>query len=360
MMHPDRFQPQATRFVDQRFPFVFARDRWQNTTRVFDELLIDWGDLPDSSRATLHLPGVDVAHIVNLRNLRHAPGDLAIVDRHTIALTPGGATFVPLPHAPDGHVPGVLRVELPDGIKKGQRWAIDVVQLRGAERRAMGGFRVDIQVSQATAIAGAERRLLIHMFDRLTSTPPTSRWHPVLARRVDTVRARAEQLAASAGVEWDDPTVWIDPEDPTGPRPLDGRRVRVVLERIQILDDRDPWIKGKGEILFRARVHTPSNGGRTTTTRIPAHGVMKISDRPGRNIVELDTVVFDDYAADDLRIELVGTEIDTFDPDDSLGKYTRVFRGGPEDWFGRYGPNGEIIEPEDMLAWRLWYRIERS
>ena len=360
MMHPAPFLAQAERFVDQRFPFVFDRARWQSTIRVFDELLIDWGDLPDGSRATLHLPGVDAAHIINLRNLRHAPGDVTIVDRHTIELTPGGATFVPVPHVPDGRVPGVLRIELPDGIRKGQRWAVDVVQLRGAERRAMGGFRVDIQVIGAAAIADAERRLLIHMFDRLTSTPRSSRWHPVLARRVDTIRARAEQLAASAGVAWDDPTVWVDPQEPDRPRPLDGRRVRVVLERVQILDDRDPWIKGKGEIRFRTRVHTANNGGRTETTAIPDHGVLKVSDKPGHNVVELDTVIFDDFAADDLRIEIIAVEEDTFDPDDSLGKYTRLFCGDANGWFGIYGPNGEVIEPEDLVAWRVWYRIERS
>ncbi len=76
-------------------------------------------------------------------------------------------------------------------------------------------------------------------------------------------------------------------------------------------------------------------------------------------MVVLDQVIFEGYAADDLRIEVVGVEKDTFDPDDTIGKYTRIFCGSPGSWYGAYGPSGEVVDPEDMLSWRIWYRIER-
>jgi len=131
------------------------------------------------------------------------------------------------------------------------------------------------------------RRLLEVMFERLSLTSRVHRWRPVLERRVETIRARARALAESAGLPWEDPTVWIDPNDPGRPRPLAGPKLRVVLEKIQILEDRDPWLKGRGEIHFACRVFTSDNGGNERQTRLPQTGVFKISDRPGRNIVEL-------------------------------------------------------------------------
>jgi hypothetical protein len=360
MMDPEPHLDEAAEFVDQRFPFVFDAARWQDTTRYIDELLFVWNGLPANALVEVYLPGIRCEDVINLRNLRHAPADVGIVDAHTLRLRPGGVTYLPIPDRPDGRLPGVVTVVLPDDIRKGQRWRVDVVQLRGGERRTLGGFQMDIQVSDARSIADAERRLLVFMAERLSLTPRADPWRPVLQRRVDTIRARARALAESAGIAWQDPTVWFDPDDPATPRPLEGVSLRVVLEKIQILEDRDPWLKGKGEVRFAARVYTANNGGVLRQTRLPATGVFKVSDRPGRNVLELNQVIFDGYAADDLRVEIVGTEEDTFDPDDTVGKYTRLFTGSPERWFGEYGPNGEPVDPEDMVAWKVWYRIERA
>ena len=59
-------------------------------------------------------------------------------------------------------------------------------------------------------------------------------------------------------------------------------------------------------------------------------------------------------------VQIVATELDTFDPDDTIGKYTRIFSGAPTSWLGRYAPGDEAIDPEDAGAWRVWYRIERA
>ncbi len=253
----------------------------------------------------------------------------------------------------------MITITLPEGIRKGQQWDVDVIQLRGPERRTTGGFQMHIEVSNAQAIADAERRLLEVMFERLALLDPKDPWHPVLVRRVETIRARAEALADSAGIEWVDPTQWIDP-DTGAAQPFDGVKVRVVIERIQILDDREPWFKGKGEFRFRARVHTPANGGITQDTVLPPSGVYKASDAPGENVLALNAEVFSGYADDELWIEVVATEQDTFDPDDLLGKYTRMLSGPTGGWFRQYGPGDQIVEPEDMISWRIWYRVERG
>jgi hypothetical protein len=338
---------------------VFDATEWADTASYYDELLFLWNDLPRDATIDVYLPRVSCEDVINLRNLRHAPGDVRIIDSHTLRLVPGDATWLPVPPGPGGRAAGLVTIALPDGIRKGEEWTVDVIQLRGAERRTTGGFRMRIEVSEARLIAASERRLLEVMFERLSHMSPRDPWHPVLVRRVETIRARAEALAASAGVPWTDPTFWRDPQTGSA-RPLSGSKLRVVLEKIQILDDRDPWIKGRGEITLRARVHSPSNGGITRETRFPFDGAYSISDRPGRNVLALDAEIFRGFADEELWIEVVAAEEDTFDPDDLLGKYTRVLSGPAASWFGDYGPGDQVIEPEDMISWRIWYRVERA
>jgi hypothetical protein len=238
-----------------------------------------------------------------------------------------------------------------------------VVQLRGEERRTTGAFQLEIVVSEAALIASEERETLKLMFERLSLLPQTQPWRPVLEARVSHLRDRAQALAEAVGDEWIDPTVWYDPEDKDRkrPHPITGRKMRVVLEKIRVLDDLDPFIKGRGEFYFATKVYSPDNGGQLQQHRFPTRDVFKISDRPGSNEVELNSVIFEGYVKNDLRVEIAGTELDTFDPDDALGKYTRLFHGDPNHWYGVYGPHDESpIEPESMMNWEIWYRVERT
>ena len=137
-----------------------------------------------------------------------------------------------------------------------------------------------------------------------------------------------------------------------------ARRVRVIVERIQILNTLEPWFKGQGEFVFSARVRTRNLGGLGKDTRLPAAGFYAASGQPGQDVIEIETVVFDDLVIDELGIEISGMELDTFDPDDEVGRYRRAFRGDPLSWAGDYGPADDPIDPEDMDNWRVWYRIE--
>src|SRR6185503_10165431 len=96
-------------------PAVVAFDaaRWTETSDVADELLFLWNGLPAASRVEVFLPGVRAEQVLNLRNARHAPGNVAIVDEHTLLLRPTGAAYLPLPPVPSGRVPGVVTITLP-------------------------------------------------------------------------------------------------------------------------------------------------------------------------------------------------------------------------------------------------------
>ena len=138
------------------------------------------------------------------------------------------------------------------------------------------------------------------------------------------------------------------------------RRLRIVLERVQIIDDHDPWIKGRGEFFFTAEVTVnddPVRGGRWL---VPQTGSLKISDRPGRNVVEIEQAIFDGAvgAGDRLRVSLLATELDLFTRDDTAMRYSRLFKGDPSRWVGSYAPDDEPNDPEHLRDWKVWYRIE--
>ena len=137
--------------------------------------------------------------------------------------------------------------------------------------------------------------------------------------------------------------------------------IRIVLERVQILDDKDPCLKGRGEFVFDSWVTLNNNPNRCRHTRVPERGHIKISDRPGRNVVELDRVLFEGYVGvnDDLEILLLPEEQDLISRDDRLVRYRRWFRSPAESWVGSYAPGDEGAgDPEAMADWRVWYRIE--
>jgi hypothetical protein len=172
---------------------------------------------------------------------------------------------------------------------------------------------------------------------------------------VEFTRARARGIVDLANKETprQDPIVWTDPT-----AVQNGRKVRVVLEKIQITDDREPFFKGRGEFRFSARVWTPDNGGILKDTALPGAGHFSLSDLPPNNEVALDAVLFEDWVEEKLAIQIGGVELDTFDPDDRLAPFKEVFRGDPASWFGRYAPTGEAVDQQNMNGWKLWFRIE--
>ena len=139
------------------------------------------------------------------------------------------------------------------------------------------------------------------------------------------------------------------------------RRIRIVLEKVQVLDDRDPWIFGRGEFSFTAAVEVEGDPARRRL-RIPHLGVLKVSDLPGKNVVELDAAVFEGLVPAGRRVTLAihATEHDMLTEDDESTRYRRTFTGEPGSWVGSYTPDDAPPDPEAMVDWRVWYRIEEA
>lgn len=334
--------------------WTFDAERWKPTTGL-DELAVFWNNLPKESEVELYLPGANVEEIFNFRNLRHAPGTVKIIDSNTLRLFPTGTTYLPIAPFWGDNLAGLLKVKLPAGIKKGQRFRVDVVQMRADEARTLGGFQLNIQVEKALELWEADRRTLELFHKRLSIKPENDRWRPIVARQVEFMRGRAERMVDLANEEQpdQDPIVWIDPTVVQC-----GKKVRVVLEKIQVDDDREPFFKGKGEFRFSSKVWTPDNGGILAEKVLPKKGHFKLSDQPGSNEMVINAVLFEDWVEARLAVQVGGVELDTFDPDDRLFPFKQVFSGDPADWYGKYEPTDTAVDPQDMDGWKLWLRIE--
>jgi hypothetical protein len=137
--------------------------------------------------------------------------------------------------------------------------------------------------------------------------------------------------------------------------------IRVVLEKVMILDDHEPWFKGAGEFSFGTVVSFNRDACRRHVRRVPQKGTIKISDSPGRNERTLNVCIFDGFVAEEDRmsISIQPVEDDWLDPDDRLSRYRRHFDGPPETWVGHYTPDDDTgSDPEQLNDWLLWYRIE--
>ena len=312
----------------------------------FDELLFFWNNLPPDSRVEIYLPGLDVGYIALVRMLRHAPDTVQIIDDHTLVLKAEGATYLPVPDLGLERLAGLLTVRLPDTIKTGQLFKVDVLQMRAATGVIVGAFQLMIPVSKAARIYAREARILDVFEERLRLTPAANRWHPILARQVDYFRARAKGLAEEAADECGH----------VPPGGGDGVRLRVIIEKIKILDAFGPLVHGSGEVRLTARVTSADAGGPGAVTALPPTGAYPVPDRPEGHVIELDKEVFRGVATDKLCIEILSA--------DEKGKehacfYRRTFKGKPDTWIGTYQPSDQQHDPENVGDWQLWYRIEK-
>jgi hypothetical protein len=140
---------------------------------------------------------------------------------------------------------------------------------------------------------------------------------------------------------------------------LPVRRVRVVVEKLQIIDAQESHTD-PGEFVFETVVAPASARDRAVRRRFPEQGELKLNDDQS---LELKAVIFDGLIEDgsSMVVSVGAVEFDFF-PDTtrttSLPSYRRTFSGPPTDWAGRYVPGDEKHDQEDLRDWKIWYRVE--
>lgn len=264
-------------------------------------------------------------------------------------------TYIPIAPVRGKRQAALIRIELPEGIKAGQVFKVDVCQLQAGSTVENGAFRIEIPIGRAKSIFPAVERNLVLAHERFSLTAKNDRWRPILEQRLTTERLRAKALAAHLGLPWQDPTEWVDASGQS--HPVEGLKIRVVLHKIKIMDDSEPWWKGKGEVDFEAIAWTPDNGGKTQKTRLPHTGEWKA--RAGE-VLTVNEVIFEGFVSDQLTLRIKGMERDRHDSDDYLGTFQRNFSCNPESWLGNYQPGDAIVDMESLDLFQVWYSIEKA
>lgn len=181
-----------------------------------DELMIDWGNTPVGSTATLYLPGASSNEIMDMAIKLYRTHTLVRIDAHTVQCKTGGNTFIPIPYGSGSNYAGMISVDLPDNVKKGQHFTIVVHQVTNISRegvlthaaagvaalqgrRILGSFQLSIPVTVKENMLVHEVRLLANLRWIQRSIPANNRWYPVFNRYVKQIADRVDALGGNAG-----------------------------------------------------------------------------------------------------------------------------------------------------------------
>lgn len=174
-----------------------------------DELMIDWGNTPKGSAATLYLPDADATGILQEAIRLYGGQHLELADAHTLRFPTGGISYLPIPRNDDVNLACLLSVNLPAGIREGEVFRIDLRQLTTAAasgrtiggqkpgtgwRRVLGTVRMTIPVSKKALMLAPEERLFTVLRRILHEKTKTGRWYPVFLRYAEAVAERVRAL----------------------------------------------------------------------------------------------------------------------------------------------------------------------
>jgi hypothetical protein len=170
-----------------------------------DELMFDWRSLPKGTTATIFLPATHAEQIVTTANRLYANHGLSVVDPNTLTCKAEGMTYIPIPPGIGSNYAGLMTLDVPDTVRRGEKFKAVVRQVTmaygretGAWRRIVGSFQVNIPVSTKQELLEPEQRLLSVMRWIVQSMSPESRWFPVLQRYLDQLATRVNALGGDA------------------------------------------------------------------------------------------------------------------------------------------------------------------
>jgi hypothetical protein len=244
-----------------------------------DELMIDWGNVPTGSTASIYWPAVTAADVIELAKTWGGAVGLSSSEAHTLTLTvEGGVSYLPIPEGAGQNFAGLFTLELPAGIRTGQEFEVLVrrISTRRAKhapppppppalqsapsrklekkrkpapeaaaviererpalwRYVVGSFVVRIPVSNGERMRIPEEMTLAIMKWRLAHLSPGNRWAPVLERyikycsaRLDGIGGDASQVPAS--LTWTPPLPRDDRHGRPGERELCGKVAEVLFD----------------------------------------------------------------------------------------------------------------------------------
>lgn len=211
--------------------------------QIPDELMIDWGNTPKGSVASIYLPAVSADTVLAMAGRMYTSHHLVRADDHTLQCKTGGITYLPIPPGANINYAGLFSVAMPATLHRGHVFHIVVRQVTNAFskrtqplppqiparrkvkeaavvvpaeiewRRVLGAFQLTIPVKRKEVLLVNEERDLSVLRWIGEAIPHHSRWYPVFRRYL-------EQIAGRVKVFGGDPTEILP--SPSG----EGRRKR--------------------------------------------------------------------------------------------------------------------------------------
>lgn len=192
-----------------------------------DELMIDWGKVPAGSEGSVYLPGLSAKTILGMADKLYGRHGLSSSDAHTVTCEARGITYMPIPPGVGSNYAGLLTVDLPPAVTRGQEFRVVTrqitnisakrpeqpppapgVALREAHaanadliewRRVLGAFQISIPVGARHALLEQEERLLSVLRWIFKGIPHHNRWHPVFHRYLEQIAGRVSGLGGDPG-----------------------------------------------------------------------------------------------------------------------------------------------------------------
>ena len=235
-----------------------------------DELLVDSRSVPTGSEAQLYIPGESAARILALADERYVTHHFTLADDHTLKFPAGGVAYVPLPSATGPNLPGLLTIDLPATVRKGQAFKVVVRQLTSAAgqffppppprppigsgtgdssvedgqpeaiaarkgelvfwRRILGSYQVSIPVRTREVMLVPEERLLSVLKWIQLSIPANDRWFLVFNRYVEQIGDRVRALGGNPDEIVPSPAGEFEPYKPPVERCLTGKVCEVIFD----------------------------------------------------------------------------------------------------------------------------------
>jgi hypothetical protein len=188
-----------------------------------DELMIDWRNTPANGQAMLYAPRIDMLEVLELAGKMYPRHGLRRLDDHTLQCATGGITYIPIPRGRGNYV-GLLTVDLPAGLRKGQQFSATVRQISSEfedlttrsvsrqervtgtaaqkisgtiMRRVIGAFQISTPVRTKEELLPAQERLLSVLRWIERRMPTQSRWYLVFRRYVDQIAERVQGLGGN-------------------------------------------------------------------------------------------------------------------------------------------------------------------
>ena len=234
---PSRLAPQT--FEVRPSPMRLRSDRKP------DELRFDFSELPAGCSATVYLPAASSTDILDWATRLYTTHRLTAIDPFTIRMPASGTGWMPIPQGGPVNFAGLLTIEFPLGIRKGQKFQVPVSQVTSAGggttttvtaipqthatararhaatkrqahetaavmstqsvvyrppwRRVLGCFRLTVPVQTKHDILPEAERLLSIFLWTAKSIPAQSRWRPVFDRYLNQLEGRLSFLGGDPG-----------------------------------------------------------------------------------------------------------------------------------------------------------------